>query len=160
MFGFFKKERTRIVATMLSRMESHVVVLVRATLDELEHNTGAQSAGKVAASERRDLIPGAPLSNLGQLTFSGTPAQLLDSLDAIVSKIEQVKGSKAGLTAEAQQLVDDHFSNLHDVRQAISGVKSAIVGEDTDASRVALHSLKEACDALDSTAQKTAAFAR
>ena len=155
MFGF-KKERTKVVAGLLSRLESHVVILTRATLGQLSGTPAADPHAKVAASGTRELVPGAPLSNLGQLDLSGTRSTILASLDGIVAKAEQVKGSKAGLSAEAQQLVDDHYRNLAGIRRAIASGKSAV---DTDDISAFVNALTEACNALDATAKKAAALA-
>jgi len=148
MFGAFKKGRTKVVADLLSRLESHVVILTRATLAQLSGTPATDAESKVAASGRRDLIPGAPLSNLGQLDLSGTPSAILASLDGIVAKAEQVQGSKAGLSAEAQQLVDDHYRDLAGIRRAIASCKSEVGTDDMSAS---IDALTEACNALDTT---------
>jgi len=157
MFGGFKKERTRVVAGLLSRLESHVVVLTRQALGQLAGTPANDADASVAASGKRELVPGAPLSNLGQLDLSGTPSALLTSLDAVVAKAEQVQGSKSGLSGEAQQLVDDHYRNLAGLRSAIGPGKSGVGKDDMSAFVTAL---TEACDALDNTAQKAAALAR
>lgn len=157
MFGGFKKERTRVVADLLSRLESHVVILTRAALGQLGGTPARDAESKVAASGRRDLIPGAPLSSLGRLDLSGTPSAVLDSLDGIVAKAEQVQGSKAGLSTHAQQLVDEHYWNLAGVRRAIASGKSALGTDDMSAF---VNALTEACNALDTTAQKAAGLAR
>ena len=159
MFGF-RRQRTRVVAGLLSRLEAHVVVLTRAALGELSGTRDDDAQAKITASGKRDLIPGAPLSNLGQLDLAQAPAEVLNALDGIVAKAEQVQGSKAGLATEAQQLIDDHYRDLAGIRHVIASGKSAVAAQGSGEIGGFVSALTEACNALDTTAQRAADLAR
>jgi len=159
MFGF-KRKRTKIVAGLLSRIESHIVLLIRATLNKLSGTITSDTELKIEKSGKGEIVPGAPLSNLGLLCLSGTLPTTLTSLDAIIAKAEQIQGSKSGLSFEAQQLINEHYQALSNIRHIIKQNEIKSITEDPKNLNKLISSLTKSCNDLEIITNKTAKLAQ
>jgi hypothetical protein len=127
---WYVDKRTQTVVSVLLRIESYIFYRARAVLARLAQETNVPTgdtesveslmgkADHVAQYDRKLGPIGVGLSRWGSVTTTGTTADALSSLAALLGKAELFKGSTARLSEEGKQLVDKHCVVLKGLREA------------------------------------------